>query len=109
MGEIKEGYYVRLVNGRIRKVIGVYGRTYMLQANDLQDFTCECKKKDIVKYGRNIIEIIEVGDYVNGCNVVEVREYGVVVSGGFGEIYLSQIKNIVTKEQFEKGKYFVKD
>ena len=44
---------------------------------------------------------------MNGCNVVDVKEYGVVVSGGFGEIYLSQIDNIVTHEQFNSIKYEV--
>ena len=44
---------------------------------------------------------------MNGCNVVDVKEYGVVVSGGFGEIYLSQIENIVTHESFNSIKYEV--
>ncbi len=111
MAEIKEGYYVRLVNGRIRKVTGIYGRTYFLQANDVQKFECECKRKDIVKFGEEPIDIIECGDYVNGHYVWDVFEKDgekvLKVDCMRGYYYKNEIMEIVTKEQFEKGKYFV--
>ena len=90
-----------------------------------------------MKASYNIIDLIEVGDYVNGRQVVEVREhlhtdeytYRVYCLGEWGilgkndiEIVLSngeftwsfsknesdyKIKSIVTKEQFESISYKV--
>lgn len=78
-------------------------------------------KKEIVKSSPNIIDLIEVGDYVNGLRV-EKNKYGelytsyVYYGGDIGkqcEIYTTWLKeypkdmieNIVTKEQFESMEY----
>lgn len=68
---------------------------------------------DILKASHNIIDLIEVGDYVNGYRVSTIdyenrtlyREYD-------DDFYFSickekDIKSIVTKEQFEQMKYKV--
>ena len=62
--------------------------------------------EDIIKASHNIIDLIEVGDYVNGYYVEDVLKTFVnvaVVSNYFQSptIYEKNIKSIVTKEQFE--------
>ena len=64
-----------------------------------------------VKASHNIIDLIEVGDYVDGELVVEIHKYknGNVESIDIGEfaetIKNKDIKSIVTKEQFESMSY----
>ena len=84
-----------------------------IQANDLVFIGEDI----IVKSSPNIIDLIEVGDYVNGSVVVSIyevsetqlrRELLCMGDGGFeGEImvYNEGIKSIVTKEQFESMEY----
>ena len=67
-------------------------------------------EEDVDKASDNIIDLIEVGDYVNGLPVVHnAKENGgniVIVSNGspYNE---EDIKTIVTKEMFESVKYEV--
>lgn len=78
------------------------------------------QKKRVVKVSRNLIDLIEVGDYVNGSRVVYFmideeksinegidEKIGVVVEEEWeGKKYLTKdIKTIVTKEQFQKMEY----
>ena len=60
------------------------------------------------KFYDNPIDLIEVGDYVNGEIVNDVnlgnRNY---VFCGLHRIYANEIKSIVTKEQFNSVKYEV--
>ncbi len=67
-------------------------------------------KSHIVKTSHNIIDLIEVGDYVNGYYVEDVLKTFVNVAVGSNyfqspTIYEKDIKSIVTKEQFENMKY----
>lgn len=70
---------------------------------------------DIEKASFNLIELIEVGDYVNGEKVTSaepVDEKDTERYLGFGDydyyIHTSEdIKSVVTKEQFEAMKYVV--
>ena len=77
------------------------------------------------KSSPNIIDLIEVGDYVNGEQVYESRYHELYISyvycGGIGvrttECYATfindmkeeDIETIVTKEQFEQMEYKVKE
>ena len=72
----------------------------------------------ILKHSKNIIDLIEVGDYVNGQKVIEVdnckgamRE--VYVEGQNSEedcgLYFEQIETVVTKEQFKNIEYRLED
>ena len=73
---------------------------------------------DIVKHSFNIIDLIEVGDYVNGYKVSD-KESTLLITNVKGidrsgyHIPISQygdgIKSIVTKEQFASMEYKVKD
>lgn len=63
----------------------------------------------ITKASHNIIDLIEVGDYVNGERVAVIEE-GIVKTGNEvckTYIHNSWIKSIVTKEQFESMSYKV--
>lgn len=65
---------------------------------------------NIVKASFDIIDLIEVGDYVNGSKVIDIVENDVYVSNFYKEQCIEQvskkkIKSIVTKEQFESMSY----
>ena len=66
------------------------------------------------KFKDNIIDLIEVGDYVNGSKVIDIVENDVYVSNFYKEQCIEQvskknIKSIVTREQFEAMKYRLGD
>lgn len=69
-------------------------------------------KKNVLKASENIIDLIEVGDYVNGYYVEDVFDTYIYVATGTNyfqspTIYEQDIKSIVTKEQFNSVKYEV--
>ena len=98
-----------------KQYIGVNGR-----------YTC-IDIETIKKASHNIIDLIEVGDYVNGMNVMDadwINEEGDYEEGLAFPMYASddlniienwqplkyiKIKSIVTKEQFESMSYKVGD
>ena len=112
--ELKEGMYVRTKEGEVKKVF-----QYDEQENNCLWCTLNCYvilKNSIVKASYNIIDLIEVGDYVNGYKVYsggknhfdyivtwdEERNYYMKI-----ELPSIDIKSIVTKEQFASVKYEV--
>lgn len=71
-------------------------------------------RKDIIKASHNIIDLIEVGDYVNGKQVIETyyksdeKWHLEIVDSRLlthDELKHVNIQSIVTKEQFESMKY----
>jgi hypothetical protein len=129
---MKVGDYVRTKNGLIFKIIGgnvddwdfdiSFGMLETFEENWLElyrdnDNGSFFNNKNIVKSSPNIIDLIEVGDYVNGYRVVSVYNYGIYIeipfidqeSIGCNEdlIRIEEIKSIVTKEQFESMEYKV--
>ena len=134
--KLKEGMYVRTENGIIEKVNRIYDRhttdnivVWLNGYGDgrsvfIDDFE-EIKYQSINARGFikkepsfNIIDLIEVGDYVNGSkvmNIVEENETKYLVLDR-DEVYYDSclepsskkdIKSIVTKEQFESMSYKV--
>ena len=126
--ELKEGMYVRTKKG-IAKIIDrnddvryCYPNAYVtdtyLGINDDTEYIYE---EDIIKASNSLtplIDLIEVGDYVNGFIVLDIRtdnenkkyiECGCKDEIAFEYIYDTfynkDIKSIVTKEQFESIKY----
>lgn len=82
---------------------------------DLVDIQYKFSKRAIpnqeVIASYNIIDLIEVGDYVNGYEVIQIdngRLYFDVGDFSFNGIENNQIKSIVTKEQFESVSYKLK-
>lgn len=96
--KLEVGMYVRTINGKIwiitsQKAISGH-------------------RKDIIKASHNIIDLIEVDDYVNGSKVqeigegyVEIEEYSGLNNDMPFVVKTEDIKSIVTKEQFESMKY----
>lgn len=112
--ELKEGMYIRytrgMINGnippRIAKIVDCSDNE-LIKIDNGQVILNE----DIIgEPSEHLIDLIEIGDYVNGYpvifNVVERGGNIVIVIGGdcFTE---NKIKNIVTKEQFDNAKYWV--
>lgn len=116
--KLEVGMYVRDIKGRIDKIIGFKGALIEFE-KDLMGGYIDCN--DFTKATYNIVNILEVGDYVNGL-IVEKNKYGelytsyVYYGGDIGkqcEVYTNWLKgfkedmiyNIVTKEQFEQISY----
>ena len=68
------------------------------------------KKEVIIKSSPNIIDLIEVGDYVNGEEIIQVISDGNMsrVKSVDETYFQNDIKSIVTREQFESVKYEVR-
>lgn len=67
-------------------------------------------KSMIVKASHNIIDLIEVGDYVNGYKVTYIYPNLLKVdSTDIWEIHTNDIKTIVTKEAFKSIEYKLGD
>lgn len=123
---MKVGDYVRTKNGLIFKIVGgnidnwdldiSFGMLETFEDNWLElyrynDNGSFFDNKNIVKLSPNIIDLIEVGDYVNGNEVLEIKNFG-SFNGikVFGDIYYNEeIKTIVTKEQFKQMEYIIGD
>lgn len=65
-------------------------------------------KKYMVNCSYNIIDLIEVGDYVNGFPVIH-KENDILKCGLLVQFKENEIKSIVTKEQFEQMAYKVEE
>lgn len=123
MEEIKIGEYVRNKKGYIGKVIKIRKRIETYK-NDREAYLVDwCGKratyisqiKDI-KHSSNPIDLIEVGDYVNGYKVRATyldgaRHYIKLESKDEKgtRVYDEDIKSIVTHEQFAQIEYKVEE
>ena len=110
--EIKENEFIRTKTGKIDKVIN--NNYYMSQYIECEKRIVE--KENIVKHSKNIIDLIEVGDYVNGQRVLCLKKNNDDCRDDIGtsyiegiDIYLgydeSDIKTILTHEQYERNCY----
>ena len=101
---MKVGDYVRTKDGRIF-------RWSNLCTTDIEDYMEHTRKilfiEDEIKSSPNIIDLIEVGDYVNGCSVLH-KENNELVCGLLLRYKEENIQSVVTKEQFEAIKYEIK-
>ena len=121
--EIKVGEYVRTKNGEIHKVEDIEDLRIHIQTEKImfrswvEDYYGTHKEdRFIVKHSKNIIDLIEVGDYVNGQEVTEIKEWNSSKDGYFRYavtchyeiIRADEIKTIVTKEMMDSISYKVK-
>ena len=107
--EIEVGEYYRTKKGLIRKVNTIhtpetrgvsYRKSKVLLVNGKHSL------EDILKHSKNIIDLIEVGDYVNGELVTFVQSCNeVIATREHCRIENEDIKSIVTKEQFKNIEY----
>lgn len=114
--KIKIGEYVRDLNGFIVKV------NKIVPDNDIDDLWLEegflkgTWKSMVKKYSSNIIDLIEVGDYVNGYRIYGINNIKDSTNKAF-TVFLKNnnkvlrfwnkddIKSIVTKEMFKSVEY----
>ena len=111
---MKVGDYVRTRWGCIAKFEGIHEGFYEFD-NIIMDESSAVREElfvDIVeKSSPNIIDLIEVGDYVNGHRVLDIAEapkrvlYLNDISQKGALLPRENIKSIVTKEQFESMEY----
>lgn len=64
--------------------------------------------EDIIKHSKNIIDLIEIGDYVNYESVGSVDEKEMEIGEGW-TVKEKDIKNILTKEQYAANSYKLKE
>lgn len=128
MNKIEPNMYVRTLFG-IKKIDHIDNKKtvwkYLYKINDDNEFYA-LSDNDVIKASYNIIDLIEVGDYVNGEKVIRIYEKGECYDGSnYGlitktietendnyetiphdHLYVGySIKSIVTKEQFKSMEY----
>ena len=106
--EIEVGEYVRTISGNIDKVDALYGmieNTIHLENHKWQS------TKNIVKHSKNIIDLIEVGDYVNGVRILDITgDYIHTAEWDCCKSRLEQkIKTIITAEQIQQIEFIIKE
>lgn len=112
--KLKEGMYIRTKDGLIDKVTIDYKDSCNNPNCNCKHVSCEHNYYDeesIIKASDNIINLIEIGDYVNGLPVAHnaKKNGGNIVILINGDAYNEEgIKDIVTKERFNSVKYEVK-
>ena len=118
--ELKEDMYVRTKDGFIDKVIINYKGCCNSPTCNCKHVSCEHDYYDeeaIVKTSDKLIDLIELGDYVNGDLVTFISSNPQKNQRGKHRIILNDsyslfskyddIKSIVTKEMFNSVKYEV--
>lgn len=130
--KLKIGQFIRTPYG-IRKIVNItkddgYGkpRVKVIELDDFlntgykfnYEFYTDEKIIKECKSSYNIIDILEVGDYVNGSEVIEIEKDYKFIDGTIRDILWTDtkmhkaiwdetIKSIVTKEQMEQMAYKV--
>lgn len=119
--ELKNGMYVRYTRGMINEYVPPkIAKIVDCSDNELIkiDNGQVILRSDVIKARHKIIDLIEVGDYVNGLRINSITEVDEnhdvrlvwnLTTYGDDDISFSneEIKSIVTKEQFESMKYEV--
>ena len=123
--EIEIGEYVRTENGFIGKIVNENIDAYLLDkrirpyGHGIKDyciFKDEINSYGIVKHSKEITDLIEEGDYVNGLEVYrgqvangkEKLLVGSYMINGMA-LEIVNIKTIVTKEHFKNIEYEIKE
>lgn len=114
--KLEVGMYVRLQNDVediviINRIANVFENT-ILTENDGSIYQGEYTKENVIKASYNIIDLLEVGDYVNGYYVEDILKTFINVATGSNyfqnpTIYEQDIKSIATHEQMEQMAYKV--
>lgn len=129
MSEIEVGEYVRTTDGKI----GIFDRYSSRKETSLykSPFNCfvklqgrktplQCHEDYIVKHSKNITDVIELGDYVNGYKVISIDKEApenciecieLDRNNAYEYQFISRkdIKTIWTKEQLKTIEYNVED
>ena len=115
--ELRKGMYVRTKDGLIDKVIIDYKGCCNSPNCNCKHVSCEHNyydEENIIKASYNLIDLVEVLDYVNGYRVdlideIDGRKYLDLhyIECEWRYTFNEDIKSIVTKEQFAFVKYEV--
>ena len=99
--------------GRVSRIVN---ETIYVNMNNKYNLPVSFQIDKIVKHSKQLIDLIEVGDYVNGHLVVDVDD---INTGCMREVYCEDdedfglwnehINTIVTKEQYKSVEYIVKE
>ena len=106
--EIEVGEYVRTFNGLIGKVVELTDSgNYAIRIYNGAEYVVRAVIKN---HSKNIIDLIEVGDYVNGYKIIAKSDDGYIEilteDIEQGELLEEQdIKTILTKEQYMQNCY----
>lgn len=123
--KLEVGKWCRTKEGTIFKIIG--GNVDMWEIDIDYSYLSKCENEDynsyaynknnslfeylVVKASYNIIDILQVGDYVNGVEVINIDDEWITMSDKQVPILKSiangMIKSIVTHEQMEQMAYKV--
>ena len=109
--EIEVNDYVRTDNGEIHKVIDIEKGSIKIKSQYKEWIGLCC----IVKHGKQLIDLIEVGDYVNGMEVLDIHKprdlwepIEIRVDSRYTNYILAEdIKTILTKESYMANCYKV--
>lgn len=129
--KLEVGMYVRFKDKRgikyIRKIVKIPedNRYASLYLDKEANYSHGLSPKNVIKASYNIIDILEIGDYVNGSEILEfeneyIKEddkfvpFGVITENCFLEntdswIIEKNIKSVITHEQMEQMAYKVGD
>lgn len=109
--KIEVGEYVRINNDfrlialGIGKVIGINEDSIHVKMNFELPFSF--KKENIANHSKYLIDLIQVGDYVNGELITDKWDTRISsIRSNFSE---EDIKTILTHEQFETNCYEIKE
>ena len=110
---IKKDDYARLNTGKIVKVIGIKENNINKKAIYYGVYKTDWFDSSAVEnFSADIIDLIEIGDYVNGHKIEQIWEdaehYRLAGCNYMFQITDDEIKSIVTKEQFESMEYKVR-
>lgn len=121
---MKVGDYIRTKYGVIAKItdiikdlsidcdIDVYYEDNLKDKMPMMEIPYHLKDDYIIKSSARIIDLIQMGDYVNKCRVIDFmlengKIVGVIVDADIWGFDADEIKSIVTKQQFESMEYNV--
>ena len=115
--DLRENMYIRTKDGIIAKVDYIDNDTIFFDKElyrtygDSIDFLEKDNLERIVKASYNIIDILEVGDYVNGHRVEEIDfdDEEIFTDSEYycGIVEFCNIKSVITHEQMEQMAYKV--
>ena len=118
MEEIKVNEYVRLRNGDVTRVKAINEKTFKCKFHKVN---CELFIDFIVKHSSNIKDLIQAGDiviYTINCKIADIdivkehtdsRTLEKSLRVGLWSLEQVNIKQILTKEQFERESYRVEE
>ena len=116
--ELKKDKYVRTKDGEIAKIVElIYFKDCAVYKLDIDKPNYAHAAEDFIDAKDKVIDLITLGDIVNGYSVREINFYPTTLlildmndECGFSDNYIKDkdIKTILTKEKYEKECYTIR-